>query len=226
LGGGGGMMRQCPVRVIFGVCLAVVLAALGRVSLEVVRLDQAQTEARAAARLEENVRLALWRMESMLLPLIAQESARPYFSYSAFYPAERAYTRMFAELRPEDAPVASPLLASTSPHVLLHFQIEPNGRITSPQAPEGRMRELAVTGSTTRDRIQQAELSLARLQPSLNAKTLWAALPLTPWAPGRGSPLGQANAAGPRPTVEGSIERSKRVSAYELAAGSNWVSKT
>jgi hypothetical protein len=47
------------------------------VSATALRLDRSQAEARAQAELEEKVHLALWRMDFMLSPLPAQESARP-----------------------------------------------------------------------------------------------------------------------------------------------------
>ena len=45
---------------------------------------------------------------------------RPYFTYNAFYPAERAYTHMFEVLKKGDVLVASPLLTFASPLVRLH----------------------------------------------------------------------------------------------------------
>src|SRR5438552_2946172 len=123
------MKRPWHIWVIFTACLAVVLAATGWISLKVLQLDAAQGKAAAQARLEEDVRLALWRMESRLAPLIAQESARPYFAYSAFYPAERAYTRMFAEIGKDEVRLPSPLLTTAAPLLLIHFQIDALGGV-------------------------------------------------------------------------------------------------
>ena len=114
------MMRPWHTWTLFGLCLAVVLAAMGWISWTVVKLDRAECEARRQAAVEEEVRLALWRMDSALAPLIARESARPYFVYTPFYPADRAYTRMFAQIQSGEVLVPSPLLTQTSPHVLLH----------------------------------------------------------------------------------------------------------
>ena len=63
-------------------------------------------------------------MDSAVAPLIARESARPYFVYTPFYPADRAYTRMFAQIQSGEVLVPSPLLIQTSPYVLLHFQFD------------------------------------------------------------------------------------------------------
>jgi signal transduction histidine kinase len=82
-------------------------------------------------------------MDSELTPLIAQESARPYFQYRAFYPSGRAYTRMWQEVQPGEVRVPSPLLEGAGPLVKLHFQVEADGTVTSPQAPTGNERDLA-----------------------------------------------------------------------------------
>jgi signal transduction histidine kinase len=110
-------MKPAHVWSVFGVCLAALLAALLWSTATVRRLEQAELQARAQAALEENTRLALWRLDSALMPLLAQESARPSSHYQP------------------DPPQVSPLLRETPREVLLHFQIAPGGRITSPQVP-------------------------------------------------------------------------------------------
>src|SRR3954467_15089847 len=134
------MNRPSQIWIIFGVCLVVLLAAMGWVSWTAVRFERAQREAQQKADYEENVRLALWRMDSTLSPLIVQESSRPYFTYNPFYAAERAYNRMFNELKTGEVLVPSPLLAQSSTNVLLHFQYGPDGLLTSPQVPTGENR--------------------------------------------------------------------------------------
>ena len=57
-------------------CMAVVLGAMGWVTVAVLRLDRSEAEARRRAAIEEDVRLALWRMDSAISPLIAEENAR------------------------------------------------------------------------------------------------------------------------------------------------------
>jgi signal transduction histidine kinase len=137
------MKRPWHIAAAFGLALALALGGMVWVTLSALRLDRAEARARRQAVREENVRLALWRMDSLLTPLIARESGHPYFAYTAFYPAERAYTRMFAEIRRGEVLMPSPLLAPTSPRVRLYFQFGPKGRLTSPQVPAGNMRDLA-----------------------------------------------------------------------------------
>src|SRR3954467_6098815 len=131
------MKRPALIWLTFLLFLALSLGAMAWMTRTVLRLDQAQARATAAASLEENVRLALWRMDGALGPILGPEIARPYFEYSPVFPAERAYTRMYTELKGGDVVVPSPLLKPSAPYVLLHFQVEPDGRVTSPQAPAG-----------------------------------------------------------------------------------------
>ena len=162
----------------FAVCLGVVLAALAWLSRTAVRLDRAEREARRQAVVEERVQLALWRMDSALAPVIAQENARPYFMYSAFYPAERPYSRMYAGSRDGEVLVASPLLTPPSPYVMVHFQCDPDMRWSSPQVPVGQDRELAARKHLTPERIDAASRRLAAVRADVSPDVLLARLPL------------------------------------------------
>ena len=90
------MIKTRHSLLIFGACAALVLAVMVWGTISVSKLDRQQYTSRRQAEIEERVRLALWRMDSALAPIINRERTRPYFSYNSFYPAERAYTRMFA----------------------------------------------------------------------------------------------------------------------------------
>lgn len=173
------MTRPWHIAVAFGLCLAVVLAAMGWVSLQVVRLDRAQAEAQREAQRQENVRLALWRMESALAPLVAQEASRPYFVYSAVYPAERAYANMFnrSGTGRVETLLPSPLLTQDVPYVLLHFQIGPDGTVTSPKVQTIGPRPDPEDNIAGSEDIAAAATRLARLSPLLRPEALRASLP-------------------------------------------------
>lgn len=171
------MKRPLHIWLGFAICLGVVLAAMGWISNSVLRLDAAESENHRHAILEENVRLALWRMDSALAPLIAQESARTYFAYRPFYPAERAYNRMFAELDFGEVLMPSDLLNRASPLVLLHFQFDPEGKLTSPQVPTGNELDLAEGAQiTTWQEVATSRERLCELQKQLDRKQLIVAL--------------------------------------------------
>src|SRR5688572_5192972 len=158
------MNRSWKTWLVFAVCALLIVGVMAGVTAIALGLDRSQAEARAQAELEEKVRLALWRMDSMLSPLVAQESARPYFTYSAFHPAERAYSRMYNPLAPSDVLVPSPLLTQVSTNILLHFQFDPGGRLTSPQIPEGNQRDIAEAQFTTPARIAAATAQLREFE--------------------------------------------------------------
>ena len=124
-------------------------------------------------------------MDSTLAPLIVQESSRPYFTYNSFYAAERAYNRMFGELRKGEVLVPSPLLTDSSTNVLLHFQIRPDGEITSPQVPLAGDRQLAEKRYLTAQQISAASARLSELRKLIDPADLAArcAVALSPPAP-------------------------------------------
>lgn len=204
-------MRPWLVWVVFAACLAVLLAGMGWASATVLHLDRAQTAAQQQAVLEENIRLALWRMDSALAPLIARESTWPYFAYAPFYPAQRAYTNMLMPVQEGEILMPSPLLSQPSEQVLLHFQIEPGNRFSSPQVPIGTVRKLAEKGYTTAEAITTAAGRLDRLQKALSHEMLQARLEAPAPSNGRVAVLPPANQqrvspsprqAAPAPQVE------------------------
>jgi signal transduction histidine kinase len=158
------MTRPAHSWLLFGVCFAVLLAAMGWASLTVLRLDRVEAQAQQQAELEERTRLALWRMDSSLTPLIVEESARPYSAYKPFV-TDRAYTKGSVQ---EEVLIPSPLLNFSSSNVLLHFQFDTTGKIVSPQVPFGHERHLAESTHVTSENIEQAARRLAELQQILN----------------------------------------------------------
>lgn len=174
-------MRSRPwiTWLIFAVGALLVLEGLGWVTWQALRFESRERLARAEARQQEAIRLALWRMESELAPILAQESARPYFHYRSFYPAGAAYESMWlSDAAANQMPlIASPLLESAGLYTRLHFQLEPDGRLTSPQAPVGPMRDLALAPSSqggvglSPEELMLADERLQSLQRTLSTST-------------------------------------------------------
>lgn len=154
------MRRFLQPWALFGTCVLILLGAMGWLSVLLLRLDQASASARQRAILEENCRLALWRMDSMTASLMAAENARPAYEYDSFFPIDSTYTRMLTEIRKGDVLVPSPLLTLRIPGIRLHFQFDAAGRLTSPQVPEGNLRDLAETSWTTAEAINQRSADL------------------------------------------------------------------
>ncbi|MCC6659721.1 MAG: HAMP domain-containing histidine kinase [Phycisphaerales bacterium] len=206
-------LRRRLTWIVFAVCAVLVLEGLGWVSWQAI-------SARAGAQFQERVRSALWRMDSELTPLIAQESARPYFQYRAFYPAERAYTRMWQEVQPGEVLVPSPLLQGAGPLIKLHFQVGPDGSVSSPQAPTGNERDLAESGYVPGAYIVYADELLDRVTALLvpSRQILRAAgTEAEPGSPDEDSPVSpiEPAAAAPAPSKVGSEYAARQQAAQQ-----------
>ncbi len=160
--------------------MLVVLAAMGWISWTAMRLDRLEVEARLQTAQEEKVRLALWRMDTALAPLVAQESARPYFAYKSFFPIDRSFGNMFNERMGGEALIPSPLLSVQVPQILVHFQFEPDGSLTSPQVPPGSNRNLAVPRLVTDESVKNSTNYLTRIKQLFSRNKLLTLLPEHP----------------------------------------------
>lgn len=172
------MKRPWIVWLLFGCCLSVVFAALGWTTAIVQRLDEDAALAREQTQLEDAVRLSLWRMDSWLTTLVAQENSRPYFCYSAFYSSDRPYANMFNPVQQKDPLLMSPLLLQSTPFVLLHFQFDPSSKLTSPEAPPAELRRLVDPAHVSPDQIAAATTRLDGLGRLDMAKQLAERLPV------------------------------------------------
>lgn len=153
----------------FIVCLGVVCAAMIWMSATTLRLEKSEFQAQQQS---ESERLALWRMDSALVPLITRESSRPHRVYSAFYQAEHAYSRYLTKVQRGEIQVPSPLLTYQSPYIQLHFQFDPEGRLTSPQVPIDSKRDLAESSYTSHENVEAASEILEQLRNRLTRKQL------------------------------------------------------
>lgn len=140
-----------------------VLEGLGYAGYKALDLQRQRRE-------DEAARLALWRMDSALTAVLAAESARPYFHYRPFHAAERAYSAMLGPVEPGEVLVPSPLLTRVPPFVRLHFEIGPDGSVTSPQAPDGNLRDLAESEYVAADDVIAAEALRLMLAQLLDAR--------------------------------------------------------
>ena len=168
------MNRPWHIWAAFVLCLLIVLTAMSWTTLTVLRLDEQST---AQATREENVRLALWRMDSTLTPLLAQETAVPYFAYGAFYPAGRVYSDMLSNARNGEPMVPSPLLIEGAPHAVLYFQFDPDGQLSSPQVPPKTRLQAAQYFCATPDKVSEHAARMLELKGMITRDALMAQLP-------------------------------------------------
>lgn len=177
------MRRSWRLWLAFGASAAVLLAAMGWISAAVLRLDRAEREARDRATQEENIRLALWRMDSALAPLVARENIRPFYAYNTFLPLDQTLSRMLNDNGKSVVMLPSPLVTYDSPHVLVHFQVGPDGEFSSPRVPAKRVYHLAVPAYLSTDAVSRASTQLDVVRRLADRTKLLAMLPETSFAP-------------------------------------------
>lgn len=103
----------------FFLVATLVFAGLGWVTYSALGVERSQRESAARAELGNNLRVALWQLDTRMLPSLAGEDSRPYYHYA-----------------PPD-PAATPLFtASLSDWMKLHFQLDPVKGWTSPLVPD------------------------------------------------------------------------------------------
>jgi signal transduction histidine kinase len=167
------MKRPWQVWLAFLVCSVVLCTAMGWLTVHAVRVDRERSRARAEAELEQRVGLALWRMDTKLAPLIAQEIARPHAFYDSFVMTNSGGGKVVA-------PVASPLLNSTTPNVILNFDATAEGRWKSPQAPPEQQAPLALANGMSPTAMTSNRNRLAELAKKVDVAALISQLPAEP----------------------------------------------
>ncbi|HEX6962066.1 MAG TPA: HAMP domain-containing sensor histidine kinase, partial [Lacipirellula sp.] len=173
------MKHPWQVWLAFLVCGAVLVAAMGWLTVHAARVDRERSAARAEALLEQRVSLALWRMDTKLAPLIAEEIARPHTFYEPFIALNTGDAKSGVEQVP------SPLLTSRPENVLLNFTCPTSGEWSSPQCPPLPQRELAVSNGVSPAAIDVSCTRLAELSSKVDVNELIAQLPAQPlptWA--------------------------------------------
>ena len=155
----------------FGITAAVLLAVVSWLTVVLVQLDRDELQARRQAALHERLRLALWRMDSWLSPLLAREAMRPVGEFRAFPAAQTAWTKGYTRLGPDEVLVKSPLLGSESAVFPLHFEVGPDG-LTSPQVPTGNERDVCEANGIDNALLERAAGRLRELAGRLDRAQL------------------------------------------------------
>ncbi len=188
------MKRPWQIWLAYALCAAGVFAALCVLTVRALDLDRAEVSSRHQAVLEENARLGLWRLDSALAPLVAQENARPYFLYSAFYPmggdaaaasgkssgGKTSTSKLTADASADASLKPSPLLLQTPALVKLHFQIDAAGDWSSPQIPAAAQRERAWLANANPEAVAAAEASLRTVRQQIQPREVFGLLPAEP----------------------------------------------
>ena len=158
----------------------IVLAGLAWLTVAVFDLERAERTARAEAARQQGIRLALWRMDAWIGPLLAREAARPASDYLPFAPLERAFTAGLTEIEPDTLLEPSPLLELHSTLLPIHFEVDAEGAWSSPQVPREAERALARRTFVSAERIAECERRLRALEERVDLTQLRAVLDRAP----------------------------------------------
>ena len=165
--------------ILFGVSFSA-MAWISRAALD---LDRSEVQARRQAHLEENVRLALWRMDTALTPLVASKNTIPAVYFRPTFTIDDILKGGGIRPSPTSKILSSPLSSETHPYVKLYFQLSPDGAILSPQLPE-QPSESAEDAVTVARRLLAKE-RLEDLRQILDFDDLVTRLPDDSFAPSR-----------------------------------------
>jgi len=167
--------RSLRLWVSFGLGLVLALLAMGWITHSTLRMEQADAEKQQRIELDSRTRIALWRMESMASSLVALESSRPWFHFSAFHEARLSDIGSSLS-RQGDTKVPSPLLIAEEPHIFIHFQVDTAGHWSSPQVPEPQQGPLVRHLKLDPQALEKAQARLREIEGKLTPKGIREAL--------------------------------------------------
>lgn len=151
---------------LFAACLAVFTGAMLWISARTLDLEAQRRLAAEDAQVQEKVRLALWRMDSLASALLIRENSRPAYHYQAFYAPDDLFANATQSIPKGQALMPSPLFGSLPDLVQLHFEVV-SGSACSPQAPLGAQKEIASNWYATSPQTGQAAETLRKLDALL-----------------------------------------------------------
>lgn len=153
---------------LFTLCLAVFTGAMVWISLRTLDLEDQRCQNEEEAQVQEKLRLALWRMDSLASTLLIRENARPASHYQTFYTPDDLFTPDNDAVPRGEALMPSPLMGSPPDLVLLHFELlKDQPAVCSPQAPAGQQREMAMSWYAIKPDLAQGSQRLTDLQALL-----------------------------------------------------------
>jgi signal transduction histidine kinase len=171
------MRRPWQIWLCFAGCLLVAVAAVAWLSYRALESERAELTASARADLEENARLALWRIDSAVAALIAQENARPYFAYRTFYSIGQPQGKNAAGKARPAALTPSPLLSAENPQIKLYFEFDTAGQLTSPRVPAPDELKRAVPQFISQEQVDRSRTLQQELAGLVGEPQVLALLP-------------------------------------------------
>jgi signal transduction histidine kinase len=161
---------------VFVLIAAVMTGGLAWATAAALRVEEEHVLARAEADRFEKFRLALWRLDGHVFPLLAKEASRPYNHYDALYTPPVALMKKGATWTYCKVYQPSPLINEELPSwVLLHFQTTQDKQWGSPQVLQTQDEQWLNTSNLmacANDMTENRTRLLAVLRAHLDPQTL------------------------------------------------------
>ncbi len=157
------MNRPWLIWTSLAVCAILIFSVLGWLTQRSLAGERERLQSKATADYHERIRLALSRMDTLGTNLLVIENQRPPLHYQSFYTPGDLFRPDFTNVEASNLLQPSPLLTEDHDIVQLHFEIESDGLIRSPQVPEAHLRDLAYGAQVSKEKLEKAEKKLAAL---------------------------------------------------------------
>ncbi|MDG2053448.1 MAG: HAMP domain-containing sensor histidine kinase [Phycisphaerales bacterium] len=163
------MNRHWKIWLVFSGVAFLGLASLVVLSFIVISLSQNAIRDSAEDQHGDQRRLAISNMEAWLLPLLSREADREPQQYQPFYQLGTAFNQtLLNPISLHQFVVPSPLLTSTDQFVLVHFELNEAGDISSPEVPtRPSYRDLAEAAGISPLEIDKSKKALVRVKEIL-----------------------------------------------------------
>lgn len=148
------------------------LAVLAWISVAALDLDRRESAAQAELLRVAEAGDALWRMDSWMALVLAQEAGRAWYEYSPYYEAGGSYTTLLNEIPKGAILTRSPLLTYESELFPLHFELRAEAAPRSPQVPLGNLRDLAQATCVAAPRMNARDAALEEAAAYLDYASL------------------------------------------------------
>jgi len=136
-------------------CAISILGVFAWMTQSALNSEKERVEAEAAALVAERMRLSLSRMDVIGTDLLVAENLRAPMLYQAFFSPSDVMTNQLQDVAQGIVLQPSPLLLEEVDFIDLHFEVNSEGVLSSPQVPSGNERERALSFGLDQSRLVQ-----------------------------------------------------------------------
>lgn len=170
------MNRSWLIWSVMAGCAALILGMFAWITQRSLTSEKERAEAEAASLLGERVRLSLTRMDGIGSDLLVAENLRAPMFFKPYFSPANIVTNQLQDVEQGIVLQPSPLLVEEVDFINLHFEVNPSGKVSSPQVPVGNQRERALGSGLDQERLETMDAQFKVLQEVLPDRTAMGAL--------------------------------------------------